>query len=82
MENISIKIDNLESSSRNREPVSVGIPIPEGEIRDINSFGLKDGNGEIPAQFTPLSTWGDTSLKWVLLIFRLQLQRGQRTNIP
>jgi len=70
MENISIEINNMAGCSRKGEPVSVGIPIPKGEIQDIDLFILKDENGEISAQFTPLGMWSDGSLKWVLLNFQ------------
>jgi len=79
MKNIPITIKNT-GVARTEEPVSVGIPIPKGDIQDISLFRLIDKNGEIPAQFTPLALWPDDSFKWVLLNFQSSVSANSIHN--
>ncbi len=56
---------------RRAEPVTSGIPLPPGVA--TNPAGLTlisvEHRAVVPCQFTPLSRWPDSSLKWVLLDF-------------
>ena len=43
-----------------------GFPLPRGEVSDPGALGLADASGSpAAAQFWPLATWPDGSLKWV-----------------
>lgn len=70
MRKIPLKITNSSGWVRQEEPVTVGIPIPQGEIFKNGDLVLKDDNGAIGAQFTSMCRWPDGSLKWVLLDFQ------------
>jgi len=57
-------------------PVTSGVPLPRGVVKDVASLRLTDAQGrEIPCQFTPLSRhWAlDGSVRWVLLDFQIDL---------
>jgi hypothetical protein len=42
-----------------------GMPFPRGTVADVAELALTDGDGTpVPAQFWPLATWPDGSLKW------------------
>ncbi|MEG8947011.1 DUF6250 domain-containing protein [Rosettibacter firmus] len=46
--------------------ISWGVPLPEGKIKTINQFQLKNSRGEIlPLQSWPLAYWPDGSIKWI-----------------
>ncbi len=49
-------------------PVSQGIPLPSGAVRDVSGLSLAMTGGK-PARavFTPMGRWPDGSLRWVLL---------------
>lgn len=41
-----------------------GLPLPRGAVRDAASLRLRENGRTLPAQFWPLATWPDGSLKW------------------
>lgn len=42
-----------------------GVPLTRGAVREVGSLAMLDDDGRgIPAQFWPLATWPDGSLKW------------------
>ena len=51
-------------------PVSSGLPLPQGTVRDVTALALLDASGEqVKAQLAPLAYWPDGSVKWVLVTF-------------
>lgn len=48
-------------------PISGGIPIPKGHLRDASHCRLLRGGEAIPAGFTELAWWPDGSVKWLLV---------------
>ncbi|MCC6445347.1 MAG: glycoside hydrolase family 127 protein [Armatimonadetes bacterium] len=61
---------NLESSGplpAQGFPVSCGVPLPYGQIRNLKQVGLKDAGGRtVPVQLEAMNRWPDGSLRWVL----------------
>jgi hypothetical protein len=51
------------------QPVTVGIPFPQGKVRDAAAVTLADATGELLLQKQPLARWPDGSVKWLLLDF-------------
>ena len=39
------------------EPVTCGVPIPKGQLRDVKRARLMQGGREIPAQFRAVGLW-------------------------
>jgi len=58
LKNISIK-----------QPVSIGVPVKKGELKDTSGLSLVKGSKNYPAQFKALSCWPDKSIKWLLVDF-------------
>lgn len=49
-------------------PVTCGIPLPCGTVRDAKKLALKDSSGTpVPAQFQLMNRWPDGSVRWVLV---------------
>ena len=51
------------TSARSAEPVTFGVPLPEGSIKEPSNWTL-DGRA---AQTLVLDRWGDGSARWVLV---------------
>ena len=42
-----------------------GVPLPRGVVASTGRLGLREVGGDaVPAQFWPLATWPDGSVKW------------------
>lgn len=70
---IRIAVENECDFSREKEPITGGIPIPfEENLVNTDSLVLYDtNNNAIPCQFIPLAWWpGKDKIKWVLLHFQ------------
>ena len=67
---IPILIRETAGIERAREPVAVGVPFPRGQVLDLKSLRIRNGEGEIiPLQVKILGRWADLSVKWALLEF-------------
>jgi len=59
-------------------PVTQGIPLPMGALRDVGNMALRSGDGEAAcARFERVSRWPDGSLRWVLADFALPTDPSQ-----
>jgi hypothetical protein len=63
---------------RVREPMTMGVPLPEGRVSDAARLGLQDAAGKaIPCQVTEVTRWLDgKSIKWVHLTWSQSLKAG------
>jgi len=60
-------------------PVSRGVPMPKGAVRDVEQLLLRDASGQpIPWQGRPLATWDDGSVMFAFL----QWQAGCTNKAP
>jgi len=51
--------------ARLRGGATWGVPLPRGTVADAGRLRLREAGGDlVPAQFWPLATWPDGSLKW------------------
>ena len=74
--NVPLQIRDNSGVARRDWPVTTGVPLPVGVVRDVGQLRLTDAAGrEIPAQFSVLSRYGarDNSLRWVLLDFQVDV---------
>jgi hypothetical protein len=44
--------------------VTWGAPLPRGSVASVSELRLRRGGDSVPAQFWPLATWPDGSVKW------------------
>ena len=66
---------------RKAEPVSGGIPLPEGMFKKGQPFALSDGAKEIPIQVSPLVVDNDGYLRWILLDTQVDLKAGETKTL-
>lgn len=66
---------------RINEPVSAGVPFPQGMVKDPSCLMLRDIQGNsVPLQTQVLSTWSDGSVQWVLVDFFANLAAGEHVE--
>ncbi|MGI5820126.1 MAG: hypothetical protein ACOX9R_18730 [Armatimonadota bacterium] len=58
-------------------PVTSGVPFPRGVLGGVNDLRLMHGGEETLAQFRPLGTWPDGSIKWVLVSILADVPAGE-----
>lgn len=77
--NLPLEVMNWADVVRAGEPVTAGVPVPQGAIYDLSSLRITDGSGNtMPAQFKVLSRWWNEtakgiavpSAKWILCDFQ------------
>ena len=65
---LQIELESPDRSSRHHEPVSCGIPLPRGVLRDVAQLGLLDDHGKtVRVQVRALDHWPDGSVRWALV---------------
>ncbi|MCX7591668.1 MAG: hypothetical protein N2255_08580 [Kiritimatiellae bacterium] len=70
---LSITVEEARNIARVTEPVSGGLPLPEGEFPKDQPFGLFEGNREIPVQVLPLVVSEKGTLRWILVDFQTDI---------
>jgi len=67
---IPLSASEFEGYARRSEPVSVGVILPRGAVKDLSDLGLTGPGGKkIPCQFATIATWPDGSARWLLVDF-------------
>ncbi len=69
---VELRIDERFGQERSNEPVTSGVPLPNGYLTDISSLALTDSNGnKVDCEFRKVSEWhNNNSIKWVHLDFQ------------
>ena len=61
--------------ARTDEPVTSGVPLRPGSVRDLSKLAITDADGKrLPAQFTALARWPDGSVRWLLCDFQATVE--------
>lgn len=66
---LSVRVPGDEAAVRVGEPVTVGVPFPQGLHVDAKRIGVSGRSGLVPVQVEPLERWPDGSIRWALLDF-------------
>jgi len=70
----AILLEEVSGLARRSEPVTLGVPLPEGAVPVAESLALADPAGRpCPLQVQVLGLWPDRSLRWALLDFPVSL---------
>ncbi len=77
----TIHFDKLSMHARQAEPVSLGIPFPQGALTDPARLGLRNGDTPVPVQTTVTARWPDGSIKWLMTHFQVDLPGDQAHTI-
>ena len=75
---LPITVTEPAGLSRVAEPVSGGIPLPQGRYKKGQAFALFDARVELPVQTTPLVVDENGYLRWILLDFQTDLKAREK----
>src|SRR5262245_22702306 len=65
---VPLRIAEPAGVARRTMPVTTGVPLPRGAVRDPARLWMSDARGAaIPSQTTALERWPDGSVRWVLV---------------
>ncbi len=78
---LPVIVEELAGLPREREPLTVGLPLARGALSDPTSLRLIDEQGAtLPTQLEALNRWADGSVRWVLLDTLIDVDaKGRRT---
>ena len=77
---VPITVQNPTGLALEAEPVTTGVPFPEGALRSGDHVRLLDEAGaELPLQVTVTGEYPDGSVRWLLLDFQADLPPEGRT---
>src|SRR5215510_4221995 len=77
---IPLSIEEGSGITRTSEPVTIGVPFPQGAVVDPSFLTLWDNNEQLlPLQTQTLASWFDGSAKWVLLDFQASVEANTQT---
>jgi len=63
----TLYFEKISRFDRHAEPVTVSIPFARGRLPDPQHLAVWDGDSRQPVQARALATWGDGSVKWLLV---------------
>ena len=81
--NVKLNLTERAGVARQGEPVTGGVPLPAGAIKDISELAVLDAAGKpVPAQFAVLNRHWDAGggPKWVLVSFQADLAAGGKAT--
>ncbi len=76
-----ITLQEKAGIKRVKEPVSFGLPLPKGLVKNPKQLVILDSQeSQLTSQWEPTLLWPDGSLKWVLGNFLADLKPGEKKN--
>lgn len=81
-EEIRMTVQEPAGVLRQQWPVTSGIPLAQGVLRDDQAAALFDAaGGEMPLQTETLARWPDGSIRWLLLDFQIDLKAKESRTL-
>jgi hypothetical protein len=81
-EEIRLAVQEPAGVARQQWPVTSGIPLARGTLRDDQGAALFDAaHGELPLQTETLARWPDGSVRWLLLDFQIDLKARETKTL-
>ncbi len=80
---VTLTVQEEYGFDRVNEPMTMGVPLPEGKVSDAGLLVLRDASGKlVPCQFTEAARWLDgRSVKWVHATWLQSLAAKGRTTV-
>lgn len=80
---VPLIIEEETGIQRQHEPVTLGIPFPQGLIKEGTPLLLTDSNSglPLPLQYQPLAKWHDGSVKWLLIDTQVSVGARERKDL-
>jgi len=77
---IPLTVEDTAGVAR-EEPVTFGIPLPEGALGHSDRVTLADGGAPLPISARALVRWPDRTIKWLLITGRVSLEANQAKTL-
>jgi len=78
---VALTIEEPSGVARKGWPVTSGVPLPAGALKDPTKARLIALGRELPLQTEVLAKWPDGSVKWLLLDFQMDLRPEQKAAL-
>jgi len=79
---VRLAVEEPAGVERQQWPVTSGIPLAQGALRDDGASALFDEAGrEMPLQTESLARWPDGSIRWLLLDFQIDLAAKEKKTL-
>ena len=79
---MKITVEEPSGVDRKAWPVTSGVPLAEGALKDPAAAALFSAGGrELPLQTEVLARWPDGSVRWLLLDFQVDLAAKQTKSL-
>ncbi len=79
---VDLSIEEKAGISREGEPVTHGVPFPQGMISETSGFQmLNDEGNSVPMAATPLAKWTDGSIKWILFDLQVSIPAKEKKTL-
>jgi len=76
---MKLTVEEPSGVERRGWPVTSGVPLAQGALRDPAAAALFDASGrEVPLQTEALAKWPDGSVRWLLLDFQVDLKPNEK----
>ncbi|MFH1921302.1 MAG: hypothetical protein ABIP48_15665, partial [Planctomycetota bacterium] len=76
---VTLTVEEPSGVGREAWPVTSGIPLAEGELKDPQAVALLDDGGRRrPLQTEALARWPDGSVRWLLVDFQVDLEPSRQ----
>ena len=76
---VKLTVEEPSGVQRTAWPVSSGIPMAQGELKDDGAAALFDVQGDqVPLQTEVLARWPDGSIRWLLVDFQTDLAADEK----
>ena len=78
---VDLSVIERQGVGRRGEPVTFGVPLPEGALRSAEQVRLLRDGKEVPTQFRATGLWyPDRSIRWLLVDFQTDIEAGSRQD--
>jgi hypothetical protein len=75
----TIHFDKISMYERENEPISLGIPFAQGQLKAVRDFGIQNDGIGVSTQADVTGRWDDGSIKWLIAHFEADLP-GNRAH--
>ena len=81
IESVALTIANPLSANLHAVPITSGVPIPRGELVNVENVRLLREGREVPAQFRAAGRWQpDESIRWLLVDLQADIRAGEEQD--
>jgi hypothetical protein len=79
---VTLTMTERAGVSREEEWITIGVPLPKGQVRSIEELYVLQNGKPIAAEILPVNKWWDDgSLRWIHLVFRSNCPANSKASI-